>query len=98
MTSKGGVSFPVFITQQVASKRASLDSFSDKLSIGEYDLKDLPRSSAEQPTTSSSSSVIPPIEEVPQAPQSVPDSAPVRKSSVPDVPKSAYPDNGLDQV
>lgn len=100
--SKGSVSFPVFITQQIASKRDSLDSFSDKLStsitVGEYDLKVRPQSSAEQPTSSSSSSAILTVSEVPRVPEPVLDPASAREPSVPDAPKSAHPDNGFDQV
>ena len=102
MVSKGDVSFPVFITQQVASKRGSLDSFSDKLStsitVGEDDPKVRPCSSAEQLTPASSSNAIPSVDEVPRAPQPTSDPAPVRKPSVPDTPRSVYPDSGLDQV
>jgi len=102
MVSKGDVSFPVFITQQIASKRGSLDSFSDKLStsitVDEDDPKVRPCSSAEQLTPASSSNAIPSVDEVPRAPQSISDPAPVRKPSVPDAPRSVYPDSGLDQV
>ena len=102
MGSQGSVSFPVFITQQVASKRGSLDSFSDKLStsitVGEYDLKVRPQSSAEQPISSSSSSVMPAADEVPRVPEPVLDPASARKPSVPDAPKSVHPDNDFDQV
>jgi len=99
--SKGGVSLPVFITQQTESKRDSFDSYSDKLStsitIGEYDLKVQPYSPTEQSISSSSSSMIHP-DEVPQVPESILDSASVRRPSVPDAPKSVHPDNALDQV
>ena len=99
--SKTGVSLPVFITQETDSKRDSFDSYSDKLStsitIGEYDIK-APYSPTEQSTSSSSSSVNSPIDEVPRAPDSVLDPASVRRPSVPDAPKSVYPDSALDQV
>jgi pheromone a factor receptor len=99
--SKTGVSLPVFITHQTDSKRDSFDSFSDKLStsivIGEYDLK-VPYSPTEQSTSSSSSSVNSPMDEVPRVPESVLDPTSVRRPSVPDAPKSVYPDNVLDQV
>lgn len=100
-SSKGGVSLPVYITQQVESKRDSFDSFSDKLStsitVGEYELKVQPYSPMEQSTSSSSSSMISP-DEVHQVPQTVLDSASARKPSVPDAPKSVHPDNAFDQV
>jgi pheromone a factor receptor len=99
--SKTGVSLPVFITHQTDSKRDSFDSFSDKLStsivIGEYDLK-VPYSPTEQSTSSSSSSVNSPMDEVPRVPESILDPTSVRRPSVPDAPKSVYPDNVLDQV
>jgi len=99
--SKTGVSLPVFITQETASKRDSFDSYSDKLStsitIGEYDLK-APCSPMEQSTSSSSSSVNSPTDEVPRVPESVLDSASARRPSVPDAPKSVYPDSAFDQV
>jgi len=99
--SKTGVSLPVFITQQINSKRDSLDSFSDKLStsiiIDEYDLK-VPYTPTDQSTSSSSSSVNSPVDEVPRVPESTVDLASVRRPSVPDAPKSVYPDNVLDQV
>jgi pheromone a factor receptor len=99
--SKTGVSLPVFITQETDSKRDSFDSYSDKLStsitIGEYDLK-VPYSPTEQSTSSSSSSVHSPVDEVPRVPESALDPASTRRPSVPDAPKSVYPDNALDQV
>jgi pheromone a factor receptor len=98
--SKGGVSLPVFITQQIESKRDSFDSYSDKLStsiiINEYELK-VPYSPTEQSTSSSSSSMISP-EEVPRVPESILDHTSTRKPSIPDAPKSVHPDNALDQV
>jgi len=101
-TSQGGVSLPVFVTQQVESKRDSFDSYSDKFStsitIGEYDLKAQPYSPTEQSTSSSSSSTISIDDEVPQVPESVLDPASVRRPSVPDAPKSVHPDNAFDQV
>jgi len=101
-TSKSGVSLPVFITQQIESKRDSFDSYSDKLStsitIGEYDLKVQPYSPTEPSTSSSSSSMHSPIDEVPRVPESVLDPASVRRPSVPDAPKSVYPDSAIDQV
>ena len=102
-TSKTGISLPVFITQQVESKRDSFDSYSsDKLStsitIGEYDLKVQPYSPTEQSTSSSSSSVVSPVDEVPRVPESVLDPVSVRRPSVPDAPKSVHPDHALDQV
>jgi len=100
--SKGGVSLPVFITQQTESKRDSFDSYSDKLStsitIGEYELKVQPYSPTEQSTSSSSSSVISRDDEIPRAPEPVLDPASVRRPSVPDAPKSVHPDNAFDQV
>ena len=100
--SKAGVSLPVFITQQTESKRDSFDSYSDKLStsitIGEYDLKVQPYSPTEQSTSSSSSSINSPVDEVPRVPESILDPASVRRPSVPDAPKSVYPDSALDQV
>ena len=100
--SKTGVSLPVLITQQTHSKKDSFDSYSDKLStsitIDEFDLKAQPHSPTEQSTSSCSSSVISPFDEVPRVPESVLDSASVRRPSVPDAPKSVHPDNGLDQV
>ena len=99
--SKTGVSLPVFITQETDSKRDSFDSYSDKLStsitIGEYDLK-VPYSPTERSTSSSSSSVHSPVDEVPRVPESALDPASTRRPSVPDAPKSVYPDNALDQV
>ena len=99
--SKAGVSLPVFITQETDSKRDSFDSYSDKLStsitIGEYDLK-VPYSPTEQSTSSSSSSVNSPDDEVPRVPESILDPASLRRPSVPDAPKSVYPDNALDHV
>jgi pheromone a factor receptor len=96
--SKTGISLPVFITQQIESKRDSFDSFSDKLStsiiINDYDLK-VPYSPTEQSSSSSSSSM---IDEVPRVPESILDHASARKPSVPDAPKSVHPDNALDQV
>jgi pheromone a factor receptor len=98
--SKGGVSLPVFITQQIESKRDSFDSYSDKLStsiiINEYELK-VPYSPTEQSTSSSSSSMISP-DEVPRVPESILDHTSARKPSIPDAPKSVHPDNALDQV
>jgi len=100
--SKAAVSLPVFITQQTESKRDSFDSYSDKLStsitIGEYDLKAQPYSPTEQSSSSSASSVNSPIDEVPRVPESILDPASTRRPSVPDAPKSVYPDNALDQV
>ena len=100
--SKGGASLPVFITQQIESKRDSLDSFSDKfstsISINEYELKVQPYSPTEQSISSSSSSVIAPADEVSRVPEFVLDSASVRRPSVPDAPKSVHPDNALDRV
>jgi len=100
--SKTGVSLPVFITQHIESKRDSFDSYSDKLStsiiIGDYDLKPQPYSPTEQSTSSSSSSMISPVDQAPQIPESVLDSASVRRPSVPDAPKSVHPDYVLDQV
>ena len=100
--SKGGVSLPVFITQQTESKRDSFDSFSDKLStsitLGEYDPKAQPSSPMEHSTSSSSSSMLSADDEVPQFPGSVLDPASVRRPSVPDAPKSVHPDNAFDQV
>ena len=100
--SKTGVSLPVFITQQIESKRDSFDSYSDKLStsivINDYDLKAQPYSPTEQSTSSSSSSMISPIDEVPRVPESVLDPTSARRPSVPDAPKSVFPDSALDQV
>jgi len=99
--SKTGVSFPVFITQQIESKRDSFDSYSDKLSTSitiEYDLKVQPYSPTEQSTSSSSSSMHSPIDEVPRVPESILDPASTRRPSVPDAPKSVRPDSALDQV
>lgn len=100
--SKTGVSLPVFITQQVESKRDSFESFSDKLStsiiLNDYDLKVQPYSPTDQSTSSSSSSFVSPIDEVPQIPESVLDPAMTRRPSVPDAPKSVHPDSALDQV
>jgi pheromone a factor receptor len=100
--SRTGVSLPVFITQQIESKRDSFDSYSDKLStsitIGEYDLKVQPYSPTEQSSSSSSSSMNSPLEEVPRVPESILDPASVRRPSIPDAPKSVHPDNALDQV
>ena len=100
--SKGAVSLPVFITQQIESKRDSFDSFSDKLStsisINDYDLKTQPYSPTEQSTSSSSSSVHSAVDEVPRVPESVLDPTSVRRPSVPDAPKSVYQDSALDQV
>jgi pheromone a factor receptor len=100
--SKTGVSLPVFITQQIESKRDSFDSYSDKLStsitIGEYDLKVQPYSPTEQSTSSSSSSMTSPVDEVPRVPESVLDPTSVRRPSVPDAPKSVHPDHAFDQV
>ena len=100
--SKTGVSLPVFITQQIESKRDSFDSYSDKLStsiiINDYDLKVQPYSPTEQSTASSSSSIASPVDEVPRVPESVLDPASVRRPSVPDAPKSVHPDSALDQV
>lgn len=100
--SKTGVSLPVFITQQVESKRDSLDSFSDKLStsiiLNDYDLKAQPYSPTDQSTSSSSSSVVSPADEAPHIPESVLDPALSRRPSVPDAPKSVYPESALDQV
>jgi len=99
-TSRTGVSLPVFITQQIESKRDSFDSYSDKLStsitIGEYDVKLQPYSPTEQSTSSSSSSITSPVDEVPRVPET--DLASVRRPSVPDAPKSVHPDHALDQV
>lgn len=101
-SSKGGVSLPVFITQQIESKRDSSDSSSDKLStsitIGEYDLKVQPYSPTEQSNSSSSSSVISAIDDIPRAPESILDPASVRRPSVPDAPKSVHPDDPFYQV
>ena len=92
----------MFITQETDSKRDSFDSFSDKLStsitIGEYDLKVQPYSPTEQSSSSSSSSVNSPVDEVPRGPESILDSASTRRPSVPDAPKSVHPDNALDRV
>jgi len=100
--SKGAVSIPVFITQQIESKRDSLDSFSDKLStsisIDEYELKAQPYSPTEPSTFSSSSSVHSAVDQVPRVPESVLDPTSVRRPSVPDAPKSVYPDSAFDQV
>ncbi|KAF9791976.1 STE3-domain-containing protein [Thelephora terrestris] len=100
--SKSGVSLPVFITQQIESKRDSFDSYSDKLStsiiLNDCDLKVQPYSPTEQSTSSSSSSMISPVDEVPRVPESVLDHTSVRRPSVPDAPKSVYPDSALDQV
>jgi pheromone a factor receptor len=100
--SKTGVSLPVFITQQIESKRDSFDSYSDKLStsiiLNDYDLKVQPYSPTEQSTASSSSSIASPVDEVPRVPESVLDPASVRRPSVPDAPKSVHPDSALDQV
>jgi pheromone a factor receptor len=100
--SRTGVSLPVFITHETESKRDSFDSFSDKLStsitINEYDLKVQPYSPTEQSTSSSSSSMISPVDDVPRVPESVLDPASVRRPSVPDAPKSVHPDHALDQV
>lgn len=100
--SKGGISLPVFITQQIESKRDSLDSFSDKfstsISINDYELKVQPSSPTERSTSSSSSSMISAVDDVPRVPESILDSASVRRPSVPDAPKSVHPDNALDQV
>jgi pheromone a factor receptor len=101
-SSKGSVSLPVFITQQIESKRDSFDSSSDKLStsitIGEYDLKVQPYSPMEQSTSSSSSSVISVDDGIHQAPELVFDPASARRPSVPDAPKSVRPDDALYQV
>jgi pheromone a factor receptor len=100
--SKAGVSLPVFITHETESKRDSFDSYSDKLStsitIGEYNLKVQPYSPTEQSTSSSSSSINSPIDEVPRVPESILDPASTRRPSVPDAPKSVHPDGALDQV
>jgi pheromone a factor receptor len=101
--SKTGVSLPVFITQQIESKRDSFDSYSDKLStsitIGEYDdLKVQPYSPTEQSASSSSSSVTSPVDDIPRVPESVLDPTSVRRPSVPDAPKSVHPDHAFDQV
>lgn len=100
--SKTGVSLPVFITQQIESKRDSFDSYSDKLStsiiLNDYDLKVQPYSPTEQSTASSSSSIASPVDEVPRVPESVLDPASMRRPSVPDAPKSVHPDSALDQV
>lgn len=100
--SKTGVSLPVFITQQIESKRDSFDSYSDKLStsiiLNDCDLKVQPYSPTEQSTSSSSSSMISPVDEVPREPESVLDPTSVRRPSVPDAPKSVFPDSALDQV
>jgi hypothetical protein len=100
--SQTGVSFPVFITQQVESKRDSFDSYSDKLStsitIGEYDPKVQLYSPTEQSTSSSSSSVTSPVEEVLRASESVLDSASVRRPSFSDAPGSVHSDHALDQA
>jgi len=99
---KGGVSFPVFVTQQIESKRDSFDSSSDKLStsitIGEYDLKVQPYSPTEQSNSSSSSSIISAVDDIPRVPESVLDPASVRRPSVPDAPKSVHPDYPFYQV
>jgi pheromone a factor receptor len=100
--SRTGVSLPVFITHETDSKRDSFDSFSDKLStsitINEYDLKVQPYSPTDQSTSSSSSSMNSPIDDVPRVPESILDPASVRRPSVPDAPKSVHPDHVLDQV
>jgi len=100
--SKTGVSLPVFITQQIESKRDSFDSYSDKLStsiiLNDCDLKVQPYSPTEQSTSSSSSSMISPVDEVPREPESVLDPTSTRRPSVPDAPKSVFPDSALDQV
>ena len=101
-SSKGGVSLPVFVTQQIESKRDSFDSSSDKLStsitIGEYDLKVQPYTPTEQSNSSSSSSMISVVDDIPQVPESVLDPASVRRPSVPDAPKSVHPDDPFYQV
>lgn len=90
-SSKTCVSLPVFITKQVESKRDTIDSFSDKLSTSimfdDYDFNKRPYSLTEQST----SGVVPPTYEVI-------DITSARKRSIPDAPKSAYPDSTLDQV
>lgn len=100
--SKGNVSIPVFITQQIESKRDSFDSCSDKLStsitIHESDLKAPCYSPTEQSVSSSSSSVVSAAYEVPRVPESILDHASTRRPSVPDAPKSVHPDHAFDQV
>ena len=99
--SKTGVSLPVFITQQIESMRDSFDS-SDKLStsiiISDCGLEVQPYSPTEQSSSSSVSSMISLTDEVPWVPESVPDPTSVRWTSVPDTPKSVYPDRALDQA
>jgi len=100
--SRTGVSLPAFLGHETQVKRDSFDSFSDKLStsiiINDYDLKLQPYSPTDQSNTSSSSSMMSPIEEVPRSPGATLDPTSVRKPSVPDAPYSVHPDNALDQV
>jgi len=42
--------------------------------------------------------MISPVDEVPREPESVLDPTSVRRPSVPDAPKSVFPDSALDQV
>ena len=99
--SKADVSLPVFITQQIESMRDSFDS-SDKLStsiiINDCGLEVQPYSPTEQSSSSSSLSLISPIDEVLRVPESVLDPTSVRTPSVSDARKSVYPDSALDQA
>ena len=83
-------------------KRGSFDSYSDKLStsiiINNCDLKVQPYSPTEQSTSSSSASMISPIDEALRVPESVLDPTSVRRLPVPDTPKSMLLDSALDQV
>ena len=101
--SKTSVSLPVFLAHETQIKRDSFDSYSDKLStsiiINEYDAKAQPHSPTDQSnSSSSSSSMISPADEIPRSPEFVLDPPSVRKPSVPDAPKSVHTDNALEQV